>query len=39
VEPTVADCYEAVDVSSLHAVGNDITAALLVDLRRARDGE
>lgn len=37
-EPSVAQRHEAVDVASLNAVGSDITAALLVDLRRARDG-
>ena len=37
-EPSVAERHEAVDVASLNAVGSDITAALLVDLRRVRDG-
>lgn len=36
VEPTLAQRYEGVDVTSLQAVGSDITAALLVDLSRAR---
>nr|WP_040156204.1 MDR family MFS transporter [Mobilicoccus massiliensis] len=35
-EPTVQQRYEAVDVDALGRVGNDLTAALLVDLHRSR---
>nr|WP_313565998.1 MDR family MFS transporter [Mobilicoccus sp.] len=34
--PTVQQRYEAVDVGTLGDVGNDLTAALLVDLHRSR---
>ena len=34
--PTVRQRYEAVDLDSLGRVGNDLTAALLVDLHRSR---
>lgn len=36
VEPTVAERHEAVDIVSLEAVGDDLTAAYLVDSVRAR---
>nr|WP_284305967.1 MDR family MFS transporter [Mobilicoccus caccae] len=35
-EPTVADRYESVDVGELVHVGNDLGAALMVDLHRSR---
>lgn len=37
-EPTVAEKYEAVDVSRLQLAGNELTSALLVDLVGARTG-
>lgn len=36
VEPTVAERHEAVDIGLLEAVGDDLTAAYLVDAVRAR---
>jgi len=36
VEPTVAERYEAVDIQMLERVGDDLTAAYLVDAMRAR---
>ncbi len=36
VEPTVAERYEAVDVRMLERVGDDLTAAYLVDRQQAR---
>lgn len=36
VEPTVAERYEAVDVQMLEWVGDDLTAAYLVDRQQAR---
>jgi len=36
VEPTVAERYEAVDVQMLERVGDDLTAAYLVDRQQAR---
>ena len=36
LEPTVASRHEAVDVTLLEAVGDDLTAAFLVDSHRAR---
>jgi MFS family permease len=36
VEPTVAERHEAVDVRLLEAVGDDLTAAFLVDAARSR---
>ena len=37
-EPTVAEKYEAVDVTRLQLAGNELTSALLVDLVGARPG-
>ncbi len=39
VEPTVADRYEAVDVTVLGRMGDDLTAAYLVDRQQARAAE
>ena len=39
VEPTVAERYEAVDVTLLGRVGDDLTAAYLVDRQNARRAE
>jgi hypothetical protein len=39
VEPTVAERYEAVDVMLLGRVGDDLTAAYLVDRLNARQAE
>ena len=39
VEPTVAERHEAVDVRLLSAVGDDLTAAYLVDRQNARVAE
>jgi hypothetical protein len=39
LEPTVAERYEAVDVRMLERVGDDLTAAYLVDRRQARHAE
>ena len=36
VEPTVAERHEAVDIRLLSAVGDDLTAAYLVDRQNAR---
>jgi hypothetical protein len=36
LEPTVAERHEAVDVRLLQAVGDDLTAAYLVDAARTR---
>jgi hypothetical protein len=36
IEPTVAERYEAVDIDMLERVGDDLTAAYLVDALRAR---
>ena len=38
-EPTVAEKYEAVDVSRLQLAGNELTSALLVDLVGSRSGQ
>lgn len=37
LEATVAQQHEAVDVAKLHTVGEELTAALLVDLHRQRE--
>ena len=39
VEPTVAERHEAVDIRLLSAVGDDLTAAYLVDRQNARVAE
>lgn len=39
VEPTVAERHEAVDIRLLAAVGDDLTAAYLVDRQKARAAE
>ena len=39
VEPTVADRYEAVDITLLGRAGDDLTAAYLVDRQNARTAE
>ena len=36
VEPTVAERHEAVDIEALEALGDDLTAAYLVDRYRIR---
>ena len=36
LEPTVAERYEAVDIGLLERVGDDLTAAYLVDALRTR---
>ena len=36
IEPTVAERHEGVDVAVLSAVGEDLTAAFLVDIQRSR---
>jgi hypothetical protein len=37
VEPTVAERHEAVDIDALKALGDDLTAAYLVDRYRIRE--
>jgi hypothetical protein len=36
VEPTVAERYEAVDIEALGSLGDDLTAAYLVDVHQTR---
>ena len=38
LEPTVADRYEAVDIDALGSLGDDLTAAYLVDVHQTRRG-
>ena len=36
VEPTVAERHEGIDISHLESVGDELSAAFLVDLQRSR---